>query len=120
MSSGPRVKKTQSGKKPDYEAKVVKVKADEISKPDYFPRSKVHGGNWFRAKGDVEVKVKVGYPGKDRDVRPESGTVLEGKDTEVVVTGRYVDKDRNKVDGKEVGSASGGVRIFGRLRRRSG
>ena len=45
----------------------------------FFPRSKVHGGNCFRAKSYMEVKVKVGYPGKDRDVRPESERFLEGK-----------------------------------------
>ena len=93
------------------------MKADVIDKPEYFPRSGVHGGNWFRAKGDVEIKVKKSLPGKDKNARPETGAVLEGEDTEVIVTGRFVKKDRNKVDGKEVGSASGGVRIFGRLRR---
>lgn len=119
MSSGPRVKRTQSGRKPDHEADSIRVKADSIKGPEYFPRSKVHGGNWLRAKGDVEVDIRKSLPGKDKEVRPESGTILEGKDTEIVVTGRYVGKDKNKVDGKEVGSASGGVRIFGRLRRRS-
>lgn len=92
--------------------------ADVIDKPEYFPRSGVHGGNWFRAKGDVEVKVKRPLPGKDKDVRPEAGTVLEGNGTEIVVTGRRVVKGKNKVDGKDIGFASKGVRIFGRLRRR--
>ena len=49
MSSGPRVKKTQSGRKPDYEAESIRVKAKSIKGPEYFPRSKVHGGNWLRA-----------------------------------------------------------------------
>ena len=120
MSSGPRVKKTQSGRKPDYEADSIRVKAKTIEGPKYFPRSKVHGGNWLRAKDDIEVDIRKSLPGKDKDVRPESGTVLEGKNAEIIITGRYAGKDKNKVDGKEVGTASGGVRIFGRLRRRSG
>ncbi|MFT0899435.1 hypothetical protein [Candidatus Methanoprimaticola sp. MG2] len=116
--SRPRAKRSESGRKPDHEAESVEVRADIIDKPDYFPRSGVHGGNWFRAKGDVVIEVNRSLPGKDKDVRPETGTVLEGEDTEVIVTGRRVDKKSVKKNGKDIGTASGGVRIFGRLRRR--
>lgn len=120
MPSKPRSKISESGRKPDHEADAVEVRANEISKSGYFPRSKVHGGNWFRAKGDVEVDIRKSLPGKDKEVRPDVGTVLEGKDAEIVVTGRRVLKKPDKKNGKDVGTASGGVRIFGRLRRRSG
>ena len=118
MPSKPRSKRSESDLKPDHEAESIEVRADVIDGPEYFPCSRTHGGNWIRAKGDVEVEVRRSVPGRNKDVRPDPGTVLEGKDTEVVVTGRSVFKKSVRKNGKDVGTASGGVRIFGKLRRR--
>ena len=76
----------KSRRKPDHEAVEVAVRADSITDPDYFPKSKTDGANRIVAKGDVEIDIRKQHPGsKDKDIRPEPGTTLKakGKDSKV-------------------------------------
>lgn len=109
--------------KPDHEAESIRVSAKEVrkEKDSYFPRSKTHGGNHLTAKGDVKIEIRRPIDNSDSDTRPGSGSVLVGSDPdkEVRITARRVDKKKETKDGREIGTASGGVRIFGKLRRKS-
>ena len=122
MAYRPRAKKTAPQGKPDHEAESVRILSSEAGDIDKFPRSKTHGGQSIRASGNIEVEVKRGLSGKDREARPEHGAVLVGErpDQQIVVTARRIEKQGAGIDGREVTSASMAVRIFGRLRRRSG
>ena len=122
MAYRPRARKSAPKGVPDHEAESVSVKAFKFSDVDKFPRSKTHGGQQITASGDIEVKVKRGLFGKNKDVRPEPGAILVGSspDQQVTVTARRIEKQNSDNDGRKIVSASSGVKIFGRLRRRSG
>lgn len=106
-------------RKPDHEAESIVVKANRITNQGYFHRSNTHGGNRMVAKGDVEVEIKKQHPGnRDKGVRPDPGTTLigPGGDTEVTIEARRPGRI-NRVPGRDIATASKGVRIFGKLRR---
>lgn len=109
-------------RKPDYEADSVEMTADSIKDKGHFHGRKTHGRNRAVAKGDIEVTVREQHPGKaaDEGRRPLAGTVLEGpgKDAEITVEARRINKVRPAEGGRESTTASGGAEIFGRLRRR--
>ena len=110
----------RSRRKPDHEAVEVGIKADSITDPKYFPKSKTDGANRIVAKGDVEVDVRKQHPGsRNKEVRPGPGTVLsaDGKDAEVTIEGRRVNKV-SRSGKRQSTTVSGMVEIFGRLRRR--
>lgn len=105
---------------PDHEAADIEFSADHIAKPGYYPRSKTDGGNRTTAKGNIKVHIRKQHHGSsDRSRRPDSGTILEapGSDSEVEISARRINKPRSK-NGQMSSTASGGVEIFGKLRRR--
>lgn len=109
----------RSRRKPDHEAESIVIRADRIDEEGYFPRSNTHGGNRVTAKGDVEIEIRKQHPGaKDKDVRPEPGTILvgKGKETEVTVEARRFGKI-DRASKRQVGTASKRVEIFGKLKR---
>lgn len=123
MPRKPRSHRSESERKPDHEADSIKITANEVKveKDSYFPRTATHGGNYLKAKGDVEVEIRRPISDGDSDSRPAFGSVFvgSGSEKEIVVTARRVEKKKGKArNGKEVGTASGNVRIFGALRRR--
>lgn len=108
----------KSRRKPDHEAVEVAVRADSITDPDYFPKSKTDGANRIVAKGDVEIDIRKQHPGsKDKDIRPEPGTTLKakGKDSKVTIEGRRINKI-NRGGKRASTTVSGMVEIFKSLR----
>ncbi len=105
-------------RKPDHEAVEVGVKANSISDPKYFPKSKTDGANRIVAKGDIEIDVRKQHPGsKNKAGRPEPGTIIkaEGKNSKITIEGRRI-KKINHGGKRDSTTVSGIVEMFKNLR----
>lgn len=110
----------KSRRKPDYEAVEVGVKANSITNPKYFPKSKTDGANRIVAKGDVEIDVRKQHPrNEDKTVRPDPGTVIKsnGDKAKVTIEGRRINKVRRE-GVRDSTTVSGMVEIFRNRRSR--
>ncbi len=105
---------------PDHEAAEIEFSADHIERPKYYPRSKTDGGNRTIAKGNVKIGIRKQHPNsKDKDRRPDGGSILEasGDSAEIEISARRINKPRKR-NNRDSSTASGGVEIFGRMRKR--
>ncbi len=110
----------KSRRKPDHEAVEVGVKANSITDPEYFPKSKTDGANRIVAKGDVEIDVRKQHPrSKNKTVRPDPGTVIraDGDKAKVTIEGRRINKVRHE-GVRDSTTVSGMVEVFRNLRSR--
>ena len=99
---------------PDHEAAEIEFSADHIERPKYYPRSKTDGGNRTIAKGNVKIGIRKQHPNsKDKDRRPEAS----GDSAEIEISARRINKPRKR-NNRDSSTASGGVEIFGRMRKR--
>lgn len=107
-------------REPDFSAKSAEIEADSINAVGNgkFRRSGVHHAGRARAEGNVRIRIREQFANTGHGPkRPPSGSILEGEKAEIQSRKLAVVKSGKK-SGPDRASASRGVWIFGKLRRR--